>query len=70
MKSKHKIGEVFNCFGNILVITKVGISSYKPDAHLYQFNYLSKSSRNTLKPWPFYAYYDDSDLVRFKKLEL
>ena len=70
MKSKYKIGEVFKCYGNILVITNVTPTSYNPGEHLYQFNYLTKGSGNTLKPWPFFVNYDDSDLVKFKRIEL
>jgi hypothetical protein len=70
MKAKHKFGEVFNHCGNILVITSVTLTSYKPGEHLYRFNYLSKSSANPLNSWPFYLNYDDSDLAKFKRIKL
>jgi hypothetical protein len=70
MKSKYKIGDMFNCYGNILVVTGVTISSYKPSEHLYKFKFLHKSSSNILKPWPFYVNYDDSDLAKFKRIKL
>ncbi len=70
MKSKYKIGEVFNCCGNIIVITSITLASYKPGERLYRFKFLSKSSTKQLISWPFYVNYCDSDLDKFKKIEL
>lgn len=70
MKSKHKIGEVFNCYGNIIVITSVDLASYgsSKDKHLYRFDHCRSSSMSDV--WPFFINYYESDLDRFKKIEI
>ena len=68
MKSKYKIGEVFDCYGNIIVITDVTIPSYKQGEHLYRFNHCISS--NISNAWPYFINCYDSELDKFKKIEL
>lgn len=70
MKAKHKIGEVFNCCGHIIVIVDVTTTSYSTREHLYRFKFLDRGIKNKLDPVPFYMQYDDTDLAKFKRIKL
>jgi hypothetical protein len=68
MKSKYKIGDMFNCFGDIIVITDVIIiPSYNP---LYTFRFLHPASSNKLISLPYYIHRDDSELDSYKRIEI
>jgi hypothetical protein len=70
MKSKYKIGDMFDCYGNIIVITSVENTSglFSKYKHLYRFNHLRSSSISDV--WQFFVNYFESDLDKFKKLEI
>ena len=68
MKPKYKIGEVFYCWGSIIVITEVIIFNYKQHKYLYKFNHLRSGSLSDV--WPFFINCYESELDNFEKIEL